>query len=234
MTDVSPAATSHAAAEHCEAPASPGQPGPGPGRHLRSACEKARIVSEIFLPGASIRAVAIRHDVAESTIRSWRGQAMRGELGPVPGVPPAPAVVPVVVDEGGVPSTSAPVAASNAASRRSGRRWPFFDKVRIVAESFAPGGSMRSVAARHGVSLSTLTDWRNQARQGKLGPIPEVAAPTAGTPAADIAVPSAPRIDGPAPSPSVTVEAGEVVVRLPWDCPAERIVAVASGLRQAR
>ena len=100
MTDVSPAAASHAAAEHCEAPASPGQPGPGPGRHLRSAYEKARIVSEIFLPGASIRAVAIRHDVAESTIRSWRGQAMRGELGPVPGVPPAPAVVPVVVDEG--------------------------------------------------------------------------------------------------------------------------------------
>ena len=51
---------------------------------------------------------------------------------------------------------------------------------------------------------------------------------------AGAAVDAAPRIDGPAPSPSVTVEAGEVVVRLPWDCPAERIVAVASGLRLAR
>ncbi|MDE0523455.1 MAG: hypothetical protein OXH79_16005 [Boseongicola sp.] len=42
------------------------------------------------------------------------------------------------------------------------------------------------------------------------------------------------RIDVSAPSPSVTVEAGEVVVRLPWDRPVERIAVVASGLVRAR
>ena len=234
MTDVSPAATGHAAAEHCAAPASPSQPDPFQMRRHWPDSEKARLVSETYLSGTSINAVAIRHGVAESTLRFWRKQAARGELGPVPGVPAVPAVVPVVVGEDADPTTSASVAASKAGSHRAQRRWPVSEKARIVAESFAPGGSLRSTARRHGVAESTLNDWRNQAREGRLGPVPEVAAPTAGTPAAGMAVPSAPRIDGPAPSPSVTVEAGEVVVRLPWDCPVERIVAVASGLERAR
>ena len=233
MTDVSLAATGDAAAERCEAPASPCGPEPFPRRRYWPVSEKARIVAESFLSDVSARAVATRHGVAESTLRVWRRQAVQGDLGPVPGVPAMPAVVPVVVDEGAAPSTPAPVAATNAGSRPR-RRWPFSEKVRIVAESFAPGGSLRSTARRHGVAESTLNDWRNQAREGRLGPVPEVAAPTAGTPAAGMAVPAAPRIDGPAPSPSVTVEAGEVVVRLPWDCPVERIVAVASGLERAR
>ena len=234
MTDVSLAATGHAGAEHCEAPASPSQPDPGPRRHLRSACEKARIASESFVPGASVSAVAMRHGVDASTLSKWRGQAMRGELGLVPGVPAVPAVVPVVVDEGA--DSLPPATVAGAGSHRSQRRWPFSEKVRIVAESFAPGGSLRSAARRHGVARSTLSEWRALAREGELGPVPEVAAPTAGTPATDTDTPTARRIEGrtAAPSASVTVEAGEAVVRLPWDCPVERIVAVASGLERAR
>ena len=235
MTDVSTAATGHAAAEHCAAPASPSQPDPFQMRRPWPDSEKARLVSETFLSGDSINAVAIRHGVAESTLRSWRKQAARGIFGPVPGVPAAPAVVPVVVDDGAEPTTPTPIASTNAGSSHQGRRrWSFSEKVRIVAESFTSGRSIRSVAERYGVSRSTLDEWRALAREGRLGPVPEVAAPATGTPPAGAAVDAAPRIDGPAPSPSVTVEAGEVVVRLPWDCPAERIVAVASGLGRAR
>ena len=68
------------------------------------------------------------------------------------------------------------------------------------------------------------TPRRALAREGKLEPVPEAAAPATRTPQAGADAPKVPRIDGPA---SVTVEAEDVVVRLPRDCPAERIVAVA-------
>ena len=181
MTDVSPAATGHAAAEHCAAPASPSQPDAFQMRRHWPDSEKARLVSETYLSGTSINAVAIRHGVAESTLRSWRKQAARGNFAPVPGVPAVPAVVPVVVGEGADPSTSAPAAVSDAGSHPAQRRWPFSEKVRIVAESFTSGRSIRSVAERCGVSRSTLDEWRALAREGKLGPVPEVAAPATGT-----------------------------------------------------
>ena len=234
MTDVSLAATGVAAAGLDEAPASQCDPGPDPRRRRWPDSEKARIASESFVPGVSVNDVATRHGVTASTLSQWRRQAVRGELGPVPGVPAVPAVVPVVVGEGADPSTSAPVAASDAGSHPARRRWPFSEKVRIVAESFAPGGSLRLTARRHGVARSTLSEWRALAREGKLGPVPEAAAPATRTPPAGADAPMALHIDGPAPSASVTVEAGEVVVRLPWDCPVERIVAVASGLERAR
>ena len=138
MTDVSPAATGHAAAEHCAAPASPSQPDPFQMRRHWPDSEKARLVSETYLSGTSINAVAIRHGVAESTLRFWRKQAARGNFGPVPGVPAAPAVVPVVVDDGAEPTTPTPVASTDAGSHQRRRRWPVSEKVRIVAESFAP------------------------------------------------------------------------------------------------
>lgn len=234
MTDVSLAATGVAEADHDEAPAFPCEPDPDPRRRRWPVSEKARIIAESFVPGASVSAVATRHGVTASTLSQWRRQAVRGELGPVPGVPAVPAVVPVVIGEGADPSTSAPAAVSDAGSHPAQRRWPVSEKARIVAESFAPGGSLRSAARRHGVARSTLSEWRALAREGKLGPVPEVAAPATGTRRAGADAPMVPRIDGPAPPTSVTVEAGAVVVRLPWDCPVERIVAVASGLERAR
>ncbi|MDE0523454.1 MAG: transposase [Boseongicola sp.] len=62
------------------------------------------------------------------------------------------------------------------------RRWPVSGKVLIFAESFAPNGSLRSAARRHGVARSTLSEWRALAREGRLGPVPEVAAPATETP----------------------------------------------------
>ena len=55
-------------------------------------------------------------------------------------------------------------------------------KARIIAESFAPGASLRSAAMRHCVARSTLSEWRALAREGRLGPVAEVAVPTTRTP----------------------------------------------------
>ena len=228
MSDLSLAGTGLGEAGDGEAPASSCEPDLHPRRRRWPASDKARIVAESFVPGASVNAVAMHHGVDASTLSSWRRQAVRGELGPVPGIAAVPAVVPLVLDECAAP-TSAPVASPGGHATQ--RRWPVSEKARIVAESFAPGGSIRSVAARHGVATSTLADWRGLARKGRLGALPEAAAS-----ATDAAVPMVPRIDGgtPVPSAAVSVEVGAVVVRLPWDCPVERIVAVASGLERAR
>ena len=224
MPDPALAGTGLAEAGDGEAPTPSCEPDLHPGRRRWPESDKARIVAESFAPGASVNAVAMHHGVDASTLSSWRRQAVRGEPGPVPGI----AAVPLVPDGCAAP-TSVPVASPGGHPTQ--RRWPESDKARIVAESFAPGGSIRSVAARHGVAPSTLADWRGLARKGRPGALPEAAAS-----AADAAVPMVPGIDGgtPVPSAAVSVEVGAVAVRLPWDCPVERIVAVASGPERAR
>jgi transposase-like protein len=42
--------------------------------------EKLRIVAETHEPGASVRAVAARHDVYPSLLRTWRRQVREGRL----------------------------------------------------------------------------------------------------------------------------------------------------------
>ena len=42
--------------------------------------QKLRIVAESGEPGASVRAVAARHDVYPSLLHTWRRQARRGQL----------------------------------------------------------------------------------------------------------------------------------------------------------
>ncbi|MXX90541.1 MAG: transposase [Boseongicola sp. SB0677_bin_26] len=65
-------------------------------------------------------------------------------------------------------------------------------KARIVAESFAPGGTPRLTARRHGVARPALAEWRALAREGRLGPVPQAAAPAAGTLPAGADAPMAP------------------------------------------
>ena len=84
-------------------PSSPCEPDHGLRRRRGRDSEKAGIIVEGFVPGASLNAVAMRHGVDASTLSSWRGQALRGEPGPVPRVPAVPAVVPVVVGEDAAP-----------------------------------------------------------------------------------------------------------------------------------
>ena len=119
----------------------------------------------------------------------------------------------------------------------SQRRWTAEEKARIVSESFAPGASITSVSARHGVSRTAITRWRRAAIMGELDGVPGVAPP----PPAVVSVVMDEVPPGPSerigdespqdPSVPVTIEAGGVVVRLPGDSPVDRIVAVASGLR---
>jgi transposase len=49
------------------------------------------------------------------------------------------------------------------------RRWSIEEKLRIVAESEAPGARVRDVAVRHEVYPSLLFNWRRQVREGRLG-----------------------------------------------------------------
>jgi transposase len=44
------------------------------------------------------------------------------------------------------------------------RRWPRSEKVRIVAESYAPGASATAVAVRHGLHRNQIFAWRRQFR----------------------------------------------------------------------
>ena len=52
------------------------------------------------------------------------------------------------------------------------RRWRLEDKLRIVAETEAPGASFAAVAHRYEVSRGLLWNWRQQVRRGDLVPEP--------------------------------------------------------------
>ena len=77
-------------------------------RRRWSADEKLRIVAETHEPGASVRAVAARHDVYPNLLRTWRRQVREGRL---VAAPPA-RFMPVHVAE------TAPAAAGIAPSNR--------------------------------------------------------------------------------------------------------------------
>jgi len=64
-------------------------------RRRWSADEKLRIVAETHEPGASVRAVAARHDVYPNLLRTWRRQVREG---PLVAAPPA-RFMPVCVTE---------------------------------------------------------------------------------------------------------------------------------------
>ena len=61
---------------------------------------------------------------------------------------------------------SGPIEIINGRERR--RRWSAEAKLRIVAETYEPGASVRAVAARHDVYPNLLRTWRRQAKQGRL------------------------------------------------------------------
>lgn len=52
--------------------------------------------------------------------------------------------------------------------RERRRRWSVAEKLRIVAESEAPGARVTAVAVRHDVYPGLLFTWRRQAREGRL------------------------------------------------------------------
>ena len=66
--------------------------------------------------------------------------------------------------------SNSPIEIISARERR--RRWSVEEKLRIVAETHEPGGSVRAVAARHDVYPNLLRTWRRLVRQGRLGAAP--------------------------------------------------------------
>ncbi|WP_255509632.1 transposase [Oceaniovalibus sp. ACAM 378] len=51
---------------------------------------------------------------------------------------------------------------------RGNRRWPEEVKARIVAVSFQSGARVADVARRHALAAHQLSNWRRQAREGRL------------------------------------------------------------------
>src|ERR1700722_2150105 len=91
-------------------------------------------------------------------------------------------------------------------SRR--RVWSTEEKLRILAQSLAPGSSPRLTCRMHGISSGQLYTWRKQFRSGELtGFMPVSIAPEASVLPAPAAVASA----APVPAPAT----GIVEVELP-------------------
>ena len=111
-----------------------------------TAQQKAQIVSETLQPGAKVCDVAERHGANASRVSTWRTQALAGDL----------------------PLSAADAAAAAAASAPKNRSYTAQQKARIVSETFQPGVTVRDVAQRYGVRAKLVSNWRTQARAGKL------------------------------------------------------------------
>lgn len=75
MANLLLAETGLAEGDDDEVPASSCEPDLHQRRRRWPVSERARIVSESFVPGASVNAVAIRHGVTASSLSIWRRQA---------------------------------------------------------------------------------------------------------------------------------------------------------------
>ena len=102
-----------------------------------------------------------------------------------------------------------------------GRQWTEAEKARAVAKSERPGMTIAAAARELGVSKSALARWRKRARSG--------VSPSGGAKPAFVPLVVE---DAPADRP-VTIAASGVVISLPGDSSAERIVSIAAALGRA-
>jgi transposase len=96
-------------------------------------------------------------------------------------------------------------------------------KARIVAETFAPGARVADVARRHGLRPQHLSTSRRSAGQGKIV-LPADDGPVFATLGLKEAA-STPSSCG-LRKASIELKVGEVTVRLPFDCTADRIASL--------
>ena len=106
------------------------------------------------------------------------------------------------------------------------RRWSEEERLRILAEAFAPGATVAEVARRHDVSRALIYLWRREA----LGPMPAPSAMlgTGFVPAVVADAPPSPAEGGAA----IVVElSGGSLVRIAASAPAPLAAAVLKALR---
>jgi transposase len=58
-------------------------------------------------------------------------------------------------------------------ARRQNGRWSARKKLEVVRETFRPDRRLEEVAARHGVTVSQLQDWRDRLEEGALEALKE-------------------------------------------------------------
>ena len=93
---------------------------------------------------------------------------------------------------------------------RGHRRWPDDLKARIVAETLVEGATVNAVARRYDLRPNHLSEWRRQAREGKLI-LPAVPEDVEFAP---LVLQGESRIDAPVSDGTLDVIRGEVTVRL--------------------
>ena len=93
----------------------------------------------------------------------------------------------------------------NGPERR--RRWSTEEKLRVLAQSMAPGSSPSLACRMHGISTGQLSTWRKQFRSGELTGFVPVSV------MADAALPEPPTV--PVPADGVPTAVGAIEVELP-------------------
>lgn len=108
------------------------------------------------------------------------------------------------------------------------RRWPDAVKGHLVAETLVPGVTVNEVARRVGMLPNHLSEWRRQAREGKLV-LPDLSG--AAFVPVEVVPYSAPTVEEtPKLYNTVDLIKGDVTIRLDSGTPAARIAEIVAAL----
>lgn len=114
---------------------------------------------------------------------------------------------------------------------RGHRQWPDELKARIVAETLAPGATVKAVADRYDLRPNHLSGWRRQAREGRL--VLPAADAEAGFAAVVVREEVAPAAALAPQGGTLDVIRGEVCVRLDGATSVVRIAEIVRALNAA-
>ena len=110
------------------------------------------------------------------------------------------------------------------------RRWPDDVKVRIVAESLAPGAGVCDVAQKYGLIARHVSQWRGLARKGKLV-VPVDSAPSFVPLLVEPVTVSLPVI-AKADTAVTRIEIAGAVLHVAPDCSPDRAAALPAALKR--